>query len=220
VRERLAPEAVHLADEHGHAEVLEGAGVGDAAVLDPEVVHSVKVLAAEALRPEEVGVALEEGDDVVRVDLREHELLLGPDARAVGPGGAADAGVEEVAPVGSRKPSERLHVVLDVEEAAGAGPVDDLVERVALVGIAVGGRRKGNVPHGESLRRAAEAGRLLTDVLRGAAVLRGRGRGGVRCGAGGGGESRSGGGNRGEQTGGRGRMRWRRRSPWCGEPRR
>jgi hypothetical protein len=166
VRERLAPEAVHLADEHGHAEVLEGAGVGDAAVLDPEVVHSVKVLAAEALRPEEVGVALEEGDDVVRVDLREHELLLGPDARAVGPGGAADAGVEEVAPVGSRKPSERLHVVLDVEEAAGAGPVDDLVERVALVGVAVGGRRKGNVPRGESLRRAASSRRNRTKAKR------------------------------------------------------
>lgn len=148
--------------------------MGGAALLDPEVVHPAEVLPAEALRPEEVGVALEEGDDVVRVNLREHEFLLGPDPGAVGPGGAADAGVEEVAPVGAREARECLHVVADVEEAAGAGAVDDLVERVALVGVAIGGRGERLVPRREVVGGAAEARGLLPDVLlRGAAGLRG-----------------------------------------------
>ena len=150
--------------------------MGDAAVLDPEVVHPAEVLAAEALGPEEVGVALEEGDDVVGVDLREHELLLGPDPGAVGPGGAADAGVEEVPPVGARVAGQRVHVVAHVEEAPRAGAVDDLVERVALVGIAAGRRGEGLVPGREALHGAPEPRGLLADVLlRGAAVLGGRG---------------------------------------------
>lgn len=72
----------------------------DAAVLDPEIVHA-EIILAEALSPEEIGVALEEGDDVFAIDLGEHPLLLGPDAGAIRPGGVADAGVKERAPVGA-----------------------------------------------------------------------------------------------------------------------
>jgi hypothetical protein len=46
-RQRRAAEAVHLADQHGHAEVLERARVGDAAVLHPQVVHPAEVVAPQ-----------------------------------------------------------------------------------------------------------------------------------------------------------------------------
>ena len=58
---------VDLGDQHGHAQVLEAAGVADAAVLDPQVAHAQ--LAPEPLRPEQVAVALEHALDVVVVDL-------------------------------------------------------------------------------------------------------------------------------------------------------
>lgn len=91
-------EAIYLADQDGHAQILETPGVADPAVLDPELAHAQELF-AETLGPEEVGVALEGADDVVAVDLREDPLLLGPDAGSIGPCGLAHAGVEEIAPV-------------------------------------------------------------------------------------------------------------------------
>lgn len=111
--------------------------MADSAVLDPEIVH-VDEAFAESFSPEEVGVTFEGGDDVVVVDLREDPLLLAPDAGAVGPGGFADAGVEEVAPVFAVEGFEGGDVVLDVEEAAGLGAVDDFVEGVGFGGGWVG----------------------------------------------------------------------------------
>jgi len=168
-----------LANKHGHAEILEAAGVAYSTVFDPQLVHAQKLF-AETLSPEEVGVSLEGGDDVVVVDLGEDPLLLAPDAGAVGPGGLADAGVEEGAPVLAVEALERVHVVLDIEEAAGLGAVHDLVEGVGLRQGGVGVER--HVLGGEDVlvvRRIHAAG-LVADVLVcGAALLGGGGGGGV-----------------------------------------
>ncbi len=67
-------QAVDLGDERGHAQVLEGARVADAAVLHPHVRHAQ--LAPKALRPEQVAVALKHALDVVVLDLlRSHATL-------------------------------------------------------------------------------------------------------------------------------------------------
>jgi len=58
---------MHLADQHSHAQVLEGSGVAVAALLDPEVAHA-QGLVAKPLRPEQVAVAFEHTDDVVVAD--------------------------------------------------------------------------------------------------------------------------------------------------------
>ncbi len=50
---------------------------------------------------------------------RQHPLLLGPDAGAVGPGGGAHAPVKQLLPVGRVKAGQRLHVVLRMSKAAG-----------------------------------------------------------------------------------------------------
>src|SRR5574338_191058 len=83
---------LHLRDEHRHAEVLEGPGVRVAALLDPEVLEPD--LAAEALGPEQVRVALVHRDDVLAGDRGEHPFLLAPDARAVRPRGLVRAVLE------------------------------------------------------------------------------------------------------------------------------
>ena len=99
-RERLTlfPHPVHLGHERGHTEILERAGVAVAALLHPQVVHA-EHLAAVAVGPEEVGVALEHGDDVVVRNSGEDPLLLAPHAGAVRPDGLADALVKESLPV-------------------------------------------------------------------------------------------------------------------------
>lgn len=114
--------------------------MADPAVFDPQIVHAQKLF-AETLSPEKVRVSLESADDVVVVDFGEYPFLLAPDAGAVGPGGLADAGVEEGAPVRTVVALEGLDVVADVEEAAGLGAVDDLVEGVGFGGGRVGVER-------------------------------------------------------------------------------
>jgi hypothetical protein len=57
------PEAVDLTDQDRHAQILEAAGVGVAALLYPEIVHAQHLL-AEALCPEQVAVALKHAHDV------------------------------------------------------------------------------------------------------------------------------------------------------------
>ena len=53
---------------------------------------------------------------------RQHPLLLGPDAGAVGPGGGADAAVKQLLPVGGVKACQRLHIVLQgTTEGAATG---------------------------------------------------------------------------------------------------
>mmetsp|Transcript_13167 Transcript_13167/g.44609 ORF Transcript_13167/g.44609 Transcript_13167/m.44609 type:complete len:517 (+) Transcript_13167:425-1975(+) len=126
---RLA-HVVHLGHEHRHAKVLEGGGVGEAALLDPEVREAQGV--AEALRPEEVGVALEHGHDVVVGDVWEDPLLLGPHARAVRPHCGPRPPVEERAPaLRVQRALERRKVVLHVQERVlrAVAAVLDLVER-------------------------------------------------------------------------------------------
>ncbi|CAL8164442.1 unnamed protein product [Prunus armeniaca] len=80
--------------------------------------------------------------DIVTVYLGYDSLLLAPDTGALGPGGLADVGVEEVAPVFAVVVLEGGLVVLDVEEDAGVGLVDDLIKRV---GLGVGGGSRGRV---------------------------------------------------------------------------
>lgn len=126
-----------MADQHGHAQILKTPSVADPAVFNPEVAHAQELF-AETLGPEQVGVTLEGADDVVAVNLGQDPLLLGPDAGAVGPRGLADAGVEEFAPVPAVVFFQGGHIVLDVEEAARLGAVDDLVEGVGLGGGRVG----------------------------------------------------------------------------------
>ena len=64
----LRDHLLHLGDEHRHPEVLERAGVAEAALLDPEIADPDHL--AEPLGPEEVGAALVHRDDVLVVDLR------------------------------------------------------------------------------------------------------------------------------------------------------
>ena len=154
--------------------------MADSAVFDPQIVHAEELF-AETLGPEEVGVSFEGGDDVVVVDLREDPLFFAPDAGAVGPGGLADARVEEVAPVLAVEALEGVHVVLDVEEATGLGAVDDLVERV---GLRRGGGRVGierDVFGREEVVvvGSIDAAGLVADVLVGGAAMLGGGGGGV-----------------------------------------
>lgn len=122
-----------MADQDGHAQVLETTSVANPTVFDPQLIHAENLFAI-TLSPKEIGVTFEGADDVVAVDLRQDPLFFAPDAGAVGPGGLADAGVEEVAPVLAVVVLEGGHVVLDVEEAAGLGAVDDLVQGVGLGG--------------------------------------------------------------------------------------
>ena len=91
---------LHRRDQHGHAEILEGAGVRVAALLDPEILQAE--LAAEAIGPEEVGAALVHRHDHLVAHRRGDPLLLAPHRRAVGPGGALVAIVEEAHPGGGR----------------------------------------------------------------------------------------------------------------------
>ncbi|CAL8164433.1 unnamed protein product [Prunus armeniaca] len=88
------------------------------------------------------GVTFEARYDIVTVYLGYDSLLLAPDAGALGPGGLANVGVEEAAPVFAVVVLEGGLVVLDVEEAAGVGLVDDLIKRV---GLGVGGGSRGKV---------------------------------------------------------------------------
>ncbi|CAL8164448.1 unnamed protein product [Prunus armeniaca] len=80
--------------------------------------------------------------DIVTVYLGYDSFLLAPDAGTLGAGGLADVGVEEVAPVFAVVVLEGGLVVLDVEEDAGVGLVDDLIKRV---GLGVGGGSRGRV---------------------------------------------------------------------------
>mmetsp|Transcript_26496 Transcript_26496/g.44362 ORF Transcript_26496/g.44362 Transcript_26496/m.44362 type:complete len:543 (+) Transcript_26496:450-2078(+) len=142
--QRLAhlAEAVHLAHEDRHAEILEGTSVRVATLLHPQVGH-VELLLAKALGPEQVRVSLEHAYDVLVGDAREHPLLLGPHAGAVGPLAATGALVEERLPVLGAVDGERLHVVLHVQQTTVLAAVDDLVQVVRLV--RVGARRERHV---------------------------------------------------------------------------
>src|SRR5262249_18807755 len=89
-------------------------------------------LLAEPLRPEEIGAALVERDDVAVVDLGEDPLLLPPDARPVGPLRRLVAVVEQLHPAARIAAREHLHLVLHFEErAARLAAVDDGGDRIA-----------------------------------------------------------------------------------------
>ena len=119
----------HRRDQHGHAEILEAAGVRVAALLDPQILKAE--LAAEALGPEEVGAALVHRHDLLVAHRRGDPLLLAPDGRAVGPRRALVAIVEQLHPGGGRARLERVHVVRDLEQiAARRAAIERLVERV------------------------------------------------------------------------------------------
>jgi hypothetical protein len=67
---------LHDRDEHGHAEILEGAGVRVAAHLHPEVLDREST--AVALGPEDVGAPFVHGHDVLVPDLGTDPFLLSP----------------------------------------------------------------------------------------------------------------------------------------------
>ncbi|RYQ98299.1 hypothetical protein Ahy_B08g094347 [Arachis hypogaea] len=83
-------------------------------------------------------VAAGDNDPIRDLPIKLLQNLNSSNAGAVGPGGAADAGIEEVAPVLAVELLEGGHVVLDVEEAAGLRAVNDLIEGVGLGGGRVG----------------------------------------------------------------------------------
>jgi hypothetical protein len=85
---------------------------------------------------------------------RQHPLLLRPHARAERPARAADAAVEQRAPVLGAVDCERLHVVLHVQQPAVARAVHDLVQRVGLArraALAQRDRRERHVPRVEQV---------------------------------------------------------------------
>ena len=101
-----------------------------AAQLHPQIVEAD--LLAEPFRPEEVGIAFVERDDVGVVDVGEDPFLLSPDAGPVRPLGGLVALLEELLPFAGVAAPQFLHVVLDFEQrAASLAAVDDRVDRVA-----------------------------------------------------------------------------------------
>ena len=121
---------LHHADEDGHAQIFEAAGVAVAAQLDPEVRQAN--LLAQPLGPEQVGVPLKHADDVVVGQVGDDPLFHGPDAAAVGPLGAARALVEQGLPLLGAALAQGLQVVVDLQQAAACGAgVDDIVNGVA-----------------------------------------------------------------------------------------
>ena len=156
-RPAVGDHLLHRGDQHGHAEVLEGAGVGVSAQLDPEVVHPD--LLAVTLRPEQVGAALEHGDDVLVVKVRLDPLLLAPDAGAVRPLGAHVPVLEQLHPLERALLLQGFDVVSHLEQVGASGAaVDDLVEGV-LAGAA-GDAAKGGT------KRTHEAPNLAGNVVR------------------------------------------------------
>src|SRR5690606_13889362 len=130
------PHLLHHRDEHRHPEVLERAGVGVPALLDPQVLEPD--LAPVAPGPEQVRVTLVHRHDVLVVDVGANPFLLAPDARAVRPLVAVRALLEAPLPGGGRGLAQLVHVVDDLEQPAVARGVDHLVEAVALRGIVQG----------------------------------------------------------------------------------
>jgi hypothetical protein len=116
-------------DQHGHSQILERAGVGVAAELDPEILQAER--GAVALRPEEVGPALVHRDHVLVADVGVYPLALAPDARAEGPLGAQVAIVEQLGPFLRGALLERREIVADLQQVLAARAAkDDLVEPV------------------------------------------------------------------------------------------
>ena len=73
----LPSHAVHLRNESSHAKILERASVAVAALLHPEIFHT-QDFSAVPIRPEEVRVALEHGDDILVIDAGQDPFLLAP----------------------------------------------------------------------------------------------------------------------------------------------
>ena len=130
-------------DQHGHPEVLEGPGVGVAALLDPEVLDPEHL--AVAVRPQEVRASLVGRDDALVVEEGDHPLLLPPHAGPVGEQVPPVAVVEELHPGRGRPAPEGLEIVDHVEEVVARGTaVDDLQQAVAA-GAAVDALEPGAV---------------------------------------------------------------------------
>ena len=131
--DRVVGQRHHLlnhADEDGHAQIFEAAGVAVAAQLDPQVGQAN--LLAQSLGPEQVGVALKHADDVVVGQVGDEPLFHGPDAAAVGPLAAAGALVEQGLPLLGAALAQGLQRVVDLQQAAAGGAgVDDIVNRIA-----------------------------------------------------------------------------------------
>ena len=123
-------------DEHGHAEVLERAGVRVAAHLHPQVLDPE--LAAVALRPEDVGAAFVHRHHVLVADAGADPFLLAPDAGAVRPRGPLVAVVEQPHPGDRAAMAQRLDVVDDLEQAAARRTVIDRLPDRMVAGTAGG----------------------------------------------------------------------------------
>jgi hypothetical protein len=100
-------------------------------MFNPQLIH-LKEVFTKPFSPEEIRVALKGTDNIITRNLRQDPFFLGPHTGTIRPSGLANARVEEGTPVGARKGFEGGDVVLDIEEAARLGSVDDLVEGVGL----------------------------------------------------------------------------------------
>ncbi len=95
--------------------------------------EKMRYLFPKPLGPEQVGVALEDTDNVIVVNLRQHPLLFAPYAWSKRPCGLPHPRVEQAPPVCAIELLQSLHVVLHVQQSSGFAPVDDFIKRVLLV---------------------------------------------------------------------------------------
>ena len=168
------PHLLHRGDEHGHAQVLEGPGVGDAALLQPDLLEAD--LPGVAVEPEERRAPLVHRDHVLVGELRVDPLLLAPDARADGQGPPRKRPSKRAFQSAAERARERVEVVLDLEQPLAAGAaVDDLGEGGAevaalraaeparrTVGWAVGGHGGGRLNLPKARGRLASVRRRVS----------------------------------------------------------
>lgn len=147
-------------------------------MLHPQIIHPQKLFPI-TLGPKEVRITLESTNNIVAINFGEDPFFLGPNPGSVRPGGLTYARIEEGFPVLTIVFLESGHIMLNVEEAAGAATVDDLVEGVGLGGVRGGVER--DVLGGEAVvvEGGLAAGFFADVLIGGAAVFVGWLRGGV-----------------------------------------
>ena len=101
------------ANQDGHAQVFEAAGVAVAAKLDPEIRHAD--LFTQSFGPEEVGVAFIHADDIFIAQGGHDPFAQSPDATAIRPAGGADAAVDQIFPFVGALLLQRRQFVVDFQ---------------------------------------------------------------------------------------------------------
>src|SRR5690606_2388295 len=116
---------------HRHTQILEGASMTVATLLDPEIAQAK--LAAEALGPEEVSAPFIHRDDVLRVDGRANPFHFAPDGAAVGIGMTHIAFIEERLPLLRGAVLQGRHIVGYLQKGAALlAAVNHIVQPIPL----------------------------------------------------------------------------------------